>query len=79
MVEFINAHRATYGVEPICAVLPSTYYRVQAQASDPTRRSARAQREATLRAEIRRVYDAGHQVYGARKVWRQLRREAIAQ
>ena len=81
MVEFITAHRATYGVEPICAVLPiapSTYYRVRAQASDPTRRPARAQRDAKLRAEIRRVYDAGHQVYGARKVWRQLRREAIA-
>ena len=81
MVEFINAHRAAYGVEPICAVLPiapSTYYRVQAQAGDPTRRSARAQREATLRAEIRRVYDSGHRVYGARKVWRQLRREDIA-
>jgi putative transposase len=29
MVAFIDAHRATYGVEPICAVLPiapSTYH-----------------------------------------------------
>ena len=29
MVQFITEHRATYGVEPICAVLPialSTYY-----------------------------------------------------
>ena len=73
MVEFITAHRATYGVESICAALPiapSTYYRVQARTSDPTRRSARAQRDATLRGAIRRVYDGGHRVYGARKVWR---------
>ena len=29
MVAFIDAHRGTYGVEPICAVLPiapSTYF-----------------------------------------------------
>ena len=29
MMSFIDAHRETYGVEPICAVLPiapSTYY-----------------------------------------------------
>ena len=34
MVRFIDDHRATYGVEPICAVLPiapSTYYRARAQ------------------------------------------------
>ena len=81
MVEFITAHRATYGVESICAVLPiapSTYYRHQALAAAPTRRSARAQRDATLRVEIQRVYDAAHQVYGVRKVWRQLQREGNA-
>ena len=81
MVEFITAHRATYGVESICAVLPiapSTYYRHQALAAAPTRRSARAQRDATLRVAIQRVYDAAHQVYGVRKVWRQLNREEIA-
>ena len=81
MVAFIDAHRGTYGVEPICAALPiapSTYYRHRAHASDPTRRPARARRDATLRGEIRRVYDAEHQVYGARKVWRQLAREGVA-
>jgi putative transposase len=30
-----------------------------------------------LRGEIRRVWDANHQVYGPRKVWRQLTREKI--
>jgi len=81
MVQFIDAHRETYGVEPICAVLPiapSTYHLQKAQAADSTRRSARAQRDAALRVDIQRVYDANRQVYGARKVWRQLRRETIA-
>ena len=45
---------------------------------DPTRRSTRAQRDDELRVEIQRVWDEHFQVYGPRKVWRQLRREGIA-
>jgi transposase InsO family protein len=81
MVDFIDAHRTTYGVEPICAVLPiapSTYYLHRARAADPTRRPARARRDDTLRPEIQRVYDTNQQVYGVRKVWRQLTREGVA-
>ena len=81
MVAFIDAHRAAYGVEPICAVLPiapSTYYLHRARAAEPTRRPARARRDDTLRGEIQRVYDANQQVYGVRKVWRQLTREGVA-
>jgi transposase InsO family protein len=81
MVTFIDAHRAAYGVEPICAQLPiapATYYEAKARAADPTRRPARAQRDTELRDEIQRVWDANHQVYGPRKVWRQLGREGIA-
>jgi putative transposase len=80
MVAFIDAHRGTYGVEPICDVLPiapSTYFREKSLAADPTKRSARAQRDDVLRGEIRRVYDANRQVYRVRKVWKQLRRERI--
>jgi len=80
MVAFINDHRDQYGVEPICTVLPiapSTYFRHQRCRTDPTRRSARAQRDDRLRAEIQRVWDAHFQVYGPRKVWRQLRREGV--
>ena len=80
MVTFIDAHRAEYGVEPICAVLPiapSTYYWHKAQVADPARRSARAQRDDVVRAEIQRVYDVNQQVYGVRKVWRQLTRDRI--
>jgi putative transposase len=78
MVAFIDQHRETYGVEPICAVLPiapSTYFLRKTQQRDPARGSARARRDAELRAAIQRVWDANHQVYGPRKVWQQLRRD----
>jgi hypothetical protein len=58
-VAFIDGHRKTYGVEPICGVLPiapSTYFRHTAHQADPTRRSARAQRDDELRAIIRRTW-----------------------
>lgn len=80
MVRFIDQHRETYGVESICALLPiapSTYFLWKAQQQDPTTRSARAQRDDELRAAIQRVWDANEQVYGPRKVWRQLRREQV--
>jgi putative transposase len=80
MVSYIDAHRDRFGVESICRVLPiapSTYHRHRQRHADPTRRSARAQRDDTLRVEIQRVYDEHHQVYGPRKVWKQLRREGI--
>ena len=78
MVAFIDAHREAYGVEPICDVLPiapSTYYEHRARACDPSRRSARVQRDDELRPQIRRVWNENLGVYGARKVWRQLGRE----
>jgi len=80
-VRFVDQHRETYGVEPICAILPvapSTYFRRKAQQQDATTRSARARRDDELRAAIQRVWDEHEQVYGPRKVWRQLRREKIA-
>jgi len=80
MVRFLNDHRDEYGIEPMCAVLPiapSTYHHQHRQALDSTRRSARAQRDEELRVAIRRVWDANFQVYGPRKVWRELRREGV--
>jgi putative transposase len=77
MVAFIDQHRDTYGVEPICAVLPiapSTYFLRKAQQQDPTKRSTRQRRDDDLRTAIQRVWDANEQVYGPRKVWKQLRR-----
>jgi len=80
MTSFIDAQRDTYGVEPICAVLPiapSTYHKCKAREADPTRRSKRAQRDEVLSEEIGRVWRENHSVYGARKVWKQLHREGI--
>jgi len=73
MSAYIDTHRKMYGVEPICQVLefaPSTYY---AKKTRPP--SARALRDAALRSEIIRVYEANYSVYGADKVWAQLNRE----
>ena len=78
MVQFIDDHRDAYGVESICTVVPiapSTYFWHKARHADPTRRSARDQRDDEWRREIQRVWDDNQQVYGPRKVWRQLRRE----
>ena len=80
MVSFIDAHREIYGVESICRQLPiapSTYYECKARAADPDRLPPRAQRDEALKGEIRRVWEEHFQVYGARKVWRQLNREQI--
>jgi putative transposase len=81
MIAFIDEHRAIHGVEPICRVLPiapSTYHAHVARRADPGKLPARAQRDITLRTEIRRVYEENFRVYGVRKVWRQLLREGIA-
>jgi putative transposase len=80
-VRFIDDHRREYGVEPICAVLPiapSTYYAHRAREAEPSRRAPRQQRDEVLRGEVERVWKQNLQVYGVRKVWRQLRREGHA-
>ncbi|MEK8090923.1 IS3 family transposase [Thermithiobacillus plumbiphilus] len=81
MYALVDAHRVTYGVEPICEVLqiaPSAYWRHAARQRHPALRSARVRRDAVLMSEIERVWQANLQVYGADKVWRQLNREGIA-
>ena len=81
MVAFIDAHRATYGVEPICAVVPiapSTYYAVKAGQRDPTRRSARAKRDEILRPAIERTWIMNRRAYGAIKVWKELHRQGTS-
>jgi putative transposase len=56
-------------------VAPSGYWRRAAQQRNPALRCALAQRNDVLSCEIERVWQANMQVYGADKVWRQLRRE----
>ncbi|WP_156895495.1 IS3 family transposase [Massilia putida] len=75
---FIDQYRHAYGVEPICRVMqvaPSGYWRHAAQQRNPALRCSRVQRDDVLSVEIERVWQANLQVYGADKVWRQLRRE----
>ncbi len=70
---FIHTHRDRWGIEPICRVLsfaPATYY--AAIARPP---SARRVRDEALKPEITRVFTENLRVYGADKVWAQLRRE----
>ncbi len=75
MVGFLDSHRKSYGVEPICAVLPiapSVYYEHKVREREPEKRPTRAKRDEELRAHIRRVWDENFEVYGVRKVWRHL-------
>ena len=81
MNAFIDEHKAAHGVEPICSALqvaPSAYRRHAARVREPALLPARAQRDAQLLPEVQRVFDANLRVYGADKVWRQLRREGVA-
>ena len=53
MVSFIDAHRAQYGVESICAQLPiapSLYYEHKAREAEPERVPPRLQRDHALGA-----------------------------
>ncbi len=78
MVSFIDEYRSAYGVEPICKELPiapSTYYEQKSRETDPARIPVRAKSDRNREIEIRRVWDENFQVYGVRKVWRQLKRE----
>jgi transposase InsO family protein len=77
---FIDTHRERFGVEPICKVLqvaPSAYRRTVARRRDPALRASRTRRDEVLASHIERVWQTNLQVYGARKVWRQLQREGI--
>ena len=75
MTRCIDAHKARFGVQPICRVLeiaPSTYY---VAASRPP--CARQVGDEALKPEIAQVHKDNYGVYGAHKVWRQLNREGI--
>jgi len=81
MIAFIDDQRAAHGVEPICKVLPiapSTYHAHVAKRVDSTKLSARARRDLALKPEIARVFAENFEVYGVRKVWRQLGREGFS-
>jgi putative transposase len=77
MVNYINAHRDRFGVEPICTVLsaagckvaPSTYYAAKSRPPSPRR-----QRDEVMLAILMALWVANYRVYGARKLWKAARR-----
>ena len=81
MIAFIDEHRTSHGVEPICRELPiapSTYHAEIGRRADPSKARPRVRRDVALRGEIRRVWEENFGVYGVRKVWRQLGREGVS-
>jgi putative transposase len=83
IVDYIDAHRHRFGVEPICAALhaegitivPSGCY--AAKKRPPSRRSLA---DAALAETIEATFwdrEKGRGVYGARKMWHQLRRDGV--
>jgi putative transposase len=78
--KFVDQHRLTFGVEPICKMLqiaPSGYWRHASHQRNPQLRCARVQRDDTLIPEIDRVWQSNRRVYGADKVWKQMNREGF--
>ncbi len=81
MHALVDEHRHASGVEPICKVLqiaPSGYWQHAAQQQNPALGSACAQRDDSLLPQIQRVWEANLRVYGADKVWHQMRREGVS-
>ena len=80
-MEFIDAHKHGFGVEPICRnlteagvkIAPSMYYATKTRQPAP-----RSVRDEHVTAQIRRVHTDNYGVYGARKVHAELVREGIA-
>ena len=73
MTSYIDEHKVSYGIEPICrtlAIAPSSYYAAKTRPA-----SARAVRDAELSTDITRIHADHFSVYGVRKAWRVLRRE----
>jgi putative transposase len=77
---FIDEERSRFGVEPLCKVLqcaPSAYRRHAARQRDPSLRSERTKRDERLSEQVSHLWRVNHSVYGADKVWQQMKREHI--
>ena len=72
IVEYIDAYRVEFGVEPICKTLqvaPSSYY--SRKSRPPSERSVR---DAMLVPILVAIWAANYRVYGAHKLWKAARR-----
>jgi len=59
----------------VLPIAPSVYYELRARQRRPERRPPRVRRDELLTDHIRRVWHENQEVYGVRKVWKELRRE----
>jgi putative transposase len=78
MKAFIDEYRVEFGVEPICRVLPiapSTYFAHAQRLANPAKAPPRVRRDEEICQAIQRIFEENFQVYGARKIWQQLKRE----
>lgn len=74
MVAFVDEHLAQWPVVAMCAAIElseRTYYAARARQA-----SARSLRDVAHRVEIKRVWENNHRCYGARRIYKQLRRES---
>lgn len=77
MTRFVDTYRDRFGVAAICRVLEfaeSTYYARKKSAESP---SPRVERDTDLVRLIRRVWEDSRRLYGAHKIWKQLRRQGV--
>jgi transposase InsO family protein len=59
-------------------IAPSTHHAHEVRRRCPEKAPPRVKTDMALRPEIQRIYDQNFQVYGVRKVWRQMLREGFA-
>lgn len=80
MNAYIDQHRDSCGIEPICKVLqivPSAYRRRAARQRNPQLRSTRPKHEEVLMLEIECVWQANLRICRADKIWKQLNRGGV--
>jgi hypothetical protein len=66
MIAFIDEHRASHGIEPICRwlpIAPSTYHAAIARRADPLSAPPRVRCDIALRGEVRRIWEENFGVY----------------
>jgi putative transposase len=71
---FIDERRGDFGVEPLCRTLgvsASAYYQ-----RATGERSARVLEDERLLSLIRELHEANYEAYGARRMWKELRRQS---
>lgn len=73
----MDTYRDRFGVELICQVIDfavSTYYAAKKRLVSP---AARTLQDAELVPLIRAAWEGSRRLYGARKIWKQLRRQGV--